>query len=48
MAALQRVPKIKNISFYHSVTFQKDGALYNEYYEIGKGKFHKYNGLRQY
>lgn len=38
------VKKITNISYYHSVEFQTTGALYREFYGIGKGKFYEYNG----
>lgn len=43
-AALLDVKNIVNISFYHSVEFTPSGAFYREFYEIGKGKFHKFNG----
>lgn len=45
LAALTNVKKITNISYYHSVDFQPSGALYREYYNIGEGKFHEYNGI---
>jgi hypothetical protein len=41
---MENVVNIKNISYYHSIDFKDDGALYREYYGIGKGKFYKYNG----
>lgn len=44
VALLQNVKNIPNISFYHSVEFKPDGAYYREFYEIGNGKFHKFNG----
>jgi hypothetical protein len=44
VAKLEGVKNITNISYYHSVEFNKEGALYREYYNIGKGKFYKYNG----
>ena len=47
-ANVEGIKQIKNISYYHSVTFQEGGALYREYYDIGKGKFHEFNGKGKY
>lgn len=43
VAKIDGIRNIKNISYYHSVDFQQNGAIYREYYNIGKGKFHSYN-----
>lgn len=45
VAKLEGVRKITNISYYHSMKFQANGILYREYFDIGKGKFHEYEGL---
>lgn len=45
VASLKDIPKITNISYYHSVDFQAEGALYREYFNIGDGKFHPYKGV---
>lgn len=37
--------KITNISYYHSVQYQNDGAVYREYFDIGVGKFYEFSGL---
>lgn len=41
---LTKFKKVDNISFYHSVNFVKDGAIYKEYYDIGNGKKIKHSG----
>lgn len=43
LAAVNNIRSVKNISYYHSVEYQENGAIYREYYNIGKGKFHPYN-----
>lgn len=45
VAELVGARKISNISYYHDVEFKDEGALYKEYFEVGNGKFFKYNGL---
>lgn len=44
LTKLDGVKKIANISNYHSVKFQENGALYKEFFDIGPGKFYSYNG----
>lgn len=45
IAKLDGVKNIKNISHYHSIQFQRDGAFYKEFYDIGTGNFHGVNGM---
>lgn len=44
LTKLENVQKVKNISNYHSVTYQESGVLYQESYNIGKGKLYGYTG----
>lgn len=45
LGKIDGIRNIKNISYYHSVEFQENGAIYREYHNIGKGKFHKHNSM---
>lgn len=43
----QKISKFKplpNISTYHSVAYEGNGARYWEFFEIGPGKFHAFEG----
>ena len=42
LAKLEGVRKINNISYYHTIDFKE---FYKEYFDIGNGKFYKFNGV---
>lgn len=41
---IEKKGKVPNISYYHSQTIDEKGIKYKEYYGIGEGKSHEFNG----